>query len=54
MRTVDSASLGLGIAMMLLGLILLLVVEHPLVRLIGGLSALAIGLGALRRGFRID
>ena len=54
MHRVDTQSLALGLGAFALGVIVLITVESPLPRYLGGLTALAVGLGALRRGFRLD
>ncbi len=54
MNNLDSRTLVFGFAMLALGSGLLFAAENFFVRYAGGVTAFAIGLGALRHGFRIE
>lgn len=54
MSRFDSRALTFGLVMLVLGGLLLAVAENALVRYAGGIAAFAIGLGAIRRGLRLD
>jgi hypothetical protein len=54
MSNLNGRALAFGLAMFLLGAGLLLAGQNLIVRYAGGITAIAIGLGALRRGFRLE
>ena len=53
MRT-DPRLLALGLAFFALGVLLALAIENAPVRYAGSITAVAIGLGLLRRAFRVE
>ena len=54
MSKFDGRALAFGVASFLLGALLLFAAANPIVRYAGGITAVAIGLGAIRRGLRIE
>ena len=54
MNKLDGRALAFGLAMFLLGAGLLFAAQNVVLRYAGGITAVAVGLGALRRGFRIE
>ncbi|WP_162875515.1 hypothetical protein [Sphingomonas crusticola] len=54
MRNIDSRTLAFGVAMLILGGVLLYAAANPIMRYAGGISAFAIGLGAVRYGLRLE
>ena len=54
MTHIDKRLRSMAIALLLVGLLLALAFENPLVRYAVGISIVAIGLGLLRRALRLE